>query len=244
MKKTSLFVLLSVFVLSLTGCQTTPPEPLSVLSPKPNNETSRIVIRPYYMPLGVNFIYLFMAGGTTPFNVEIFDITGQPKYLGDIKSDGVRTFWPEDVLEYDTEPGMKILMLRIKGPRYKNHLDFIEVTANADQIENVAISQYGMMDHPYLLKNNIDQRASKYCGYTKGLKFSDAKKYLEANAIPIEKHTVGYCEAISSNSRVRHVQNDAEWKASISPESVIELKNQLLETWRKIPNKTPPYDIK
>lgn len=244
MKKTSLLFLLSVFVMSITGCQTIPPEPLSVLSPNLNIESSRIVIRPFYIPLGANFIALFMAGGTTPFNVEIFDITDQPKYLGDIKSDGVRTHWPEDVLEYDTEPGVKILMLRFKGSGNSNHLDFSEVSVGANQIEHVAISQYGMMDRPYLLKNVVDQRASTYCGFTKGLKFNEAKKYLEAHSIPTEKHTVGYCEALSSNSRVRHVQSHADWMASISPERVIELKKQLLETWRKIPNKTPPYDIK
>lgn len=244
MKKTTLYSLLFVFFLFMSGCQSIPSEPLSTLSPKQDNETGRVVIRPYYMPLGANFIALFMAGGTTPFDVELFDVTDQPKYLGDIKSDGVRTNWPQRVIEYDTPPGVRVLMLRTKGPGASNYLDFNEVSVAANQIEHVALSQYGMMDRPYLMKNDFDQRASKYCGYTKDLKFSDAIKHLEAQGIPIAKHTVGYCVAISSESRVRHVQNDAEWTASIPSERVTELKNQLLETWRKIPNKTPPYDIK
>ena len=231
-------------VLSVTGCQSIPKEPLSILSPKQDDGGGRIVIRPYYMPLGANFIALFMAGGTTPFDVELFDVSDTPKYLGDIKSDGVRTAWPQKVIEYDTQSGIKVLMLRAKGSGTSNHIDFNEVNVAANQIEHVALSQYGMMDRPYLMKNDFDQKASKYCGYTKGIKFSDAKKHFEAQGIPIAKHTIGYCVAISSESRVRHVHENAEWAASIPSERVMELKNQFLETWRKISNKTPPYDIK
>ena len=244
MKKITLYFLLFMPVLSITGCQSIPKEPLSILSPKQDDIVGRIVIRPYYMPLGANFIALFMAGGTTPFDIELFDVTDQPKYLGDVKSDGVRTNWPQRIIEYDTQPGIKVLMLRAKGSGNSNHIDFNEVNVAANQIEHVALSQYGMMDRPYLMKNDFDQKASQYCGYTKDIKFSDAKKYFEAKGIPIAKHTIGYCVAISSESRVRHVQPSPEWTASISSERVIELKNQFLETWRKIPNKTPPYDIK
>ena len=141
MKKTTLYSLLFVFFLFMSGCQSIPSEPLSTLSPKQDNETGRVVIRPYYMPLGANFIALFMAGGTTPFDVELFDVTDQPKYLGDVKSDGVRTNWPQRIIEYDTQPGIKVLMLRAKGSGNSNHIDFNEVNVAANQIVHVALSQ-------------------------------------------------------------------------------------------------------
>lgn len=232
--------LAAVVAVLLAGCQTIP---LSVLNPKEEDGSSRVVIRPFQVHLGFNSIAVLLGGGSTPFRVGIYDVTQEPKYLGTLFSRGVMAGEVQDAFEYDVGPGRKILMLHMKKFGGSDYVDFVEFTVAPNQMEHIAISQYGMMDRPYFRKIDFDQKASKHCGYTKGLERSEAEQYFKSETIPdTNKYAVRYCVAISSRSVVKRVPS-AESPALLTTAQAQALKDKLLPLWRKLGGKEPPYDI-
>lgn len=236
-------VLLFVIALVLAGCQTVPENPPTLLSPAPADGGGRIVLRPFYMPAGLNLIAGIMGGGTTGFNVDVYDVTDQPRHLGLMSSPGVLNGAIQTAWEYDVPAGRRILMLRMKKFGGGDFVDFAEVNVAPRQIEHVAISQYGMNDRTYLVPVAFDARATRYCGYTAGVKPKEATEYFKAQGLPETKYGWRYCQALSSHSRVRAIPGGSTWGGPLTQEQVAKLRDQYLPVWRSMADRTPPYDL-
>lgn len=234
--------LLVAAALLLAGCATVPETPPSLLSPLPQDGRGRIVVRPFYMSSGLNLIAAGLGGGTTPFQASIYDVTGEPRHLGLMTSRGVL---PQERrqngFEYDVEPGQRVLMLHFKYGK-DEVVDFIEVPLASGQVEHVALSQYGMMDRPYLVRIPFDQRATRFCGYTPDIRRNAAEK-LKEQGLPSDNYSAWYCAALSTGTYLKPAEAPAAWSAPLTRQQVAQMRDQWLPVWRAMPNRTPPYDV-
>jgi hypothetical protein len=239
-------MLLASVALVLAGCQTIPENPPRPLSPAPTDGAGRVVIRPFYMPSGANLMAVFMAGGTTAFKVDLYDVTGEPRYLGEMFSPGVlnRMRPVQDAIELDVDPGPRILMLHMRKFGGGDFVNFAEFTVAANAVEHVAITQHGMNDRPYLAKMDFDQKATRHCGSTQGMTESQASEYLKAEGLmPDSKYAWRYCAGLSSLTRPRTVPKDKAWGGPLPSAHVVKLRDQYLPVWRGMADRTPPYDL-
>lgn len=232
-------VLVLAATILLAGCQTIP---LSNLSAKSDDGNARVVIRPFYVPLGANFLAGFMGGGMSPFGISVYDVTSEPKYLGFLWSGGVIASVVQEVFEYDTTPGNKVLMLHRRTPMGGDYVDFVEFSVASNRTEHVAISQYGMMDRPYFRKIELEEAATRHCGQTKGLTLKDALAYRTAQGFGESKYAAAYCVALSSHSIVKRAPV-AVPPPAITTARAKELQDRYLPIWRRMADKVPPYDI-
>lgn len=246
-------ILLLAAALFVGGCATVPETPPEPLGAQAQDGRGRIVVRPFYMPSGINLIAGIFGGGTTPFRVEVYDLTGEPRHLGTMTSPGVlarnyrgESMQPErlqNAFVYSVPPGKRVLMLHMKKFGGADFVDFVEVPVAANETEHVAISQYGMNDRPYLVKMNFDQRATRFCGTTPGLRSADAAEKLKAQGVPTDNYVAWYCAALSSATRVQPVTPAEGWSGPLSREQVAGLRDKWFPVWGRMANRTPPYDV-
>lgn len=243
MKKVALRWMTVAVLFALAGCQTMPPSPLTE---KADDGTGRVVIRPFYVPVGgpVN-PFVVLGGGRHPFNFTLYDVTDQPRYLGLVSARGVIESRFQDALEYDVQPGNRILMLHMrKAFGSGDHVDFVEIPVKANQFAHVAVSTYGMNDRPHFVGLEFEQTASRHCAFTKGLDHRQAAEYFKAQGLPETKYGVPYCVALSSESRAtKIVPADAPWPKWLTSEQAMKLKNTYLPMWRAMTDRTPPYQL-
>lgn len=235
-----------------SGCATVPQDPPTLLSPQVQEGRGRIVVRPFYMPSGLNVIAALFAGGSTPFKVEVYDVTAEPRHLGTMTSPGVLGDYrrvstnPESMqnaFEYEVEPGKRVLMLHMRKFGGGDFVDFVDVPVAANETEHVAISQYGMNDRPYLVKMDFDQRATRFCSTTPGLRSATAADGLKAQGVTTSNYGAWYCAALSSATRVQRVGPPDAWGGALPREQVAALRDKWLPVWRGMANRTPPYDV-
>lgn len=245
--------LLLAFALLLAGCATVPETPPAPLAPQAQDGRGRIVVRPFYMPSGLNLIAGLLGGGTTPFRVELYDVTAEPRYLGAMTSPGVlarnyrgQSMQPErrqDAFAYDVPPGRRVLMLHMRKFGGGDFVDFVEVAVAANETEHVAISQYGMNDRPYLVKMDFDQRATRLCASTPGLRPAEAAEKLKAQGIPTDNYVAWYCAGLSAATHVQPVAPEGAWGGPFPRERVASLRDQWFPVWRAMADRVPPYDV-
>lgn len=245
--------LLLALAVALAGCATVPETPPTLLTPQAQDGRGRIVIRPFYVSSGMNLIAGLLGGGTTPFRVEVYDVTAEPRYLGMMSSPGVlarsyrgESMQPErlqNAFEYDVAPGRRVLMLHMKKFGGGDFVDFAEVSVAASETEHVAISQYGMNDRPYLVKMDFDQRATRFCGSTPGLRPAEAAAKLKAQGIATDNYIAWYCAGLSAATRLQPIAAAGAWGGPLPREQVASLRDKWFPVWRAMADRVPPYDV-
>jgi hypothetical protein len=229
----------------LAGCVTVPErktEDIRPLTMKPGDGSGRIVIRPF-VPTDAGSVRLNYSIGTTAFQAAVFDVTGSEiRYLGDIVSRGMIIVQPlQDLIEYHVQPGPRTLMLYMRTVFGADYVDFVELTVRSNQIEHAIITQGGMNDRPRFMWLPFDQRASRFCGFSRGLRAEDARAFFAAQGIPARPHAVRYCSFLANGSYVRPAETG--WTSQLSKEHMAGLKEQWLPVWQKLPEKTPPTEL-
>jgi hypothetical protein len=228
--------------LLLAGCQTVPEVMVPVVDDQPKNE-ARIFIRPHYVSLGGNFVAIFMGGGTTPFTVSLFDVTGDPVYLGKLKSPGVLRHLREKMFVYDTAPGKKILMLHMKKYDGGDFIDFLEVETDAGSLSYVNISQHGMYDRPYFRSNNFNSRVARECTYSSNISKEKLSQIFGAEQYDSIEKDKGFCVRLANYTTSNKVALVNAWPGDLAKESVQNLKAKYYSRWIELSKKGPPYDL-
>lgn len=234
-------VWLFVLALVLTGCASIPPSPPSAL---PQDGRGRVVLRPFYVPQGAgnNAIAAFLGGGTSAIHIPLYDVTGEPRFLGVLKSQGARVAGGQESYEYDVPPGTRVLMLYMRKFGGGDFVDFVEVPVAANQVEHVALSQYGMNDRPFFARIPLTPEAARFCLQAPNMPAAEMAKELKARGVEGDNYRPDYCRVLGfSIFRVAPVS--ADWQGPLTRDHVARLKERYLEKWRKMTNRMPPYDL-
>lgn len=230
-------------LLALAGCQTVPDNPATLPSPMPQDGSGRVIVRPFYVPLGMNLVAGVLGGARDQFRMAIFDVTAEPRFLGEIRSPGALTPGLQDAIEYDTAPGTRLLMMHGKAYMRPDYVDFVRVTVPPGGVGHVAISQYGMTDRPYFRVIPLDPRATPYCTTNKGLGLQQASEHFKAQGFQGPGYTVAYCRDVSAHTRFRRAADGGTWSAPVPRERIAELRDRYLPAWTALDGREPPYDL-
>jgi hypothetical protein len=199
-------------------------------------------MRPFYIPQGAgnNAVAVFLGGGTTPIQIPIYDVTAEPVFLGVMRSLGARTPGWQDTFEYDVPPGNRVLMLYARKFGGGAFVDFIEVPVAANQVEPIALSQYGMNDRPFFARAPLTPEMARFCATTPHMSPFEFKAVTKARGD--ENAPQGFCGALQY-SMFRRVPASTEWQGPLTRDQVARLKEQYLPKWRAMGARVPPYDL-
>ena len=233
---------LVLFVVALAGCASPPSAPPSA---PPQDGEGRILMRPWYVPNGTgnNAIAVFLAGGSTPIRIPLYDVTGEPRWLGELHSQGARSANWQPAFEYDVSPGKRVLMLYMRKFGGGDFVDFIEVPVTANRIEHVALSQYGMNDRPFFASIPLDDRSSRFCLTREPKSIGDTAKTLKEYG-SYEPYRVDYCRVLATTTQFQKVPaGGGMWQGPLTREKVTALRDRYLPVWRKMADRMPPYEL-
>lgn len=255
------WVVLVLFLLSLSACQTVPlydaaPKAFSVPSSK---ENGLICINPFQIPKNepgaTLFLILVAAGGGNihhPISASVFDVTDETRYIGTVgfNRNGVLGGW----VEYEAPVGKRTLMLTLAGNSSVftqnlgiSHTDFIEVEVKPGGVNHVVLSRYGISRYPYLGEIVITDKHREYCLALTG-RLGDRKdaieQYMADNNINRYAWDFrSYCLALSEPRIVQTANEEARRQFAEQRSHIDAVRKETYSKWQTEGEKRLPYDL-